>query len=1090
MSIFAEDHLHPPIGTVVPVAESRTTRTIVFCDVVASTALRQRLGDNAADQWFSDLFERIQLAVVECEGVVTKWLGDGAMAVFASAGGALDAAVRMQEVASAPGPHTDVAPAHLRIGVSIGDVGRTDDDDWIGLPVVEAARLCDKAGADEIFASDVVRVMAGNRSAHDTEPMGDYELKGLPHPISVVRVGWSPPAPLAARAFPPSLEAVRQGPFVGRRALLAELHHTWSRGAWRALVVSGEPGIGKTRLVAELTHLIAVSGGAVVLGRCDPEITVDYRPWVDALSSVTEALSDDHLALLDRDVVAELAVLVPVLGRRLGITASSPPADADTRHALLAEGAAALLTIAAPVVVVVDDIQWTDRRSLQLVRYVIERGLDDVAVVATYRDTDVDDVRLVPSTLADLRRVDDARWLALEGLDSDAVVDMLAHAAGGQLDVHEVDLAQQVHDRTSGNPLFVGELARHLAETGALGASATDRTVAASTALPDGLREVIRRRVTTLGSEVEKTLLVAAAVGPWFDLEVVEETATLAGYLGRDVLTHLEIADEAGIVAEAGDGFDFRHAVIRDVLLDDLSAARRRRLHRDVGAVLEKKWERSLDRHVNEIAYQHSQARTPEAPGWQLRASIAAIEALDSAAAAIADRGLELLSTQDEPDPVLECELLIARANGKRLAGAETLQEATVAFAAARSLGEPDRMARALLTLSIRSTAQSQVEHVAFLSNGLTHLDDPSLLSHWGVAVAIAVREGFDAESDPAIHRERIAAVVPHLDPGDVAASQLAMRCARSLASSNQPRDALAISERFAGNCGGIDNEGFPIEVALSTMWLHLGDRDRSDHYLDVAASDRRRGYWFYDCQVLQREAMRALLDGRWNDAADHIDAVARIGGHDQNLTLSCAQQQSWLNREFGELDRNLTDVDAYLAAFPDFAAIRCLQVGEWAEAGRVDAVCAALDQLSVDDFRSAGRGWLTLLSIGNLAWAAIAVDATEHAVRLRRVLEPMAGQLGVIATGTNVMCAVDRLLAGLAALEGRHAEADALFDAALAQEQTVRSRPLQARTRHWWGRALVRRGDDAAARPHIDAAHDIASDLDMKALVAQLENV
>ena len=1070
-------------------AGSRTTRAIVFCDIVASTELRHRLGDATADRWFADLFERIELAVVEFEGVVTKWLGDGAMAVFTSAGGALDAAVRIQEVANAPGPHTDVAPAHLRVGVSIGDIGQTDDD-WAGLPVVEAARLCDKADADEILASDVVRIVAGTRSPHDTEPMGDYELKGLPDPVAVVRVGWSPPSPPAARAFPPSLEAVRQGPFVGRRALLAELHHSWSSGAWRMLVVSGEPGIGKTRLVAELTHLIAASGGAVVLGRCDPEIAVDYRPWVDALTSVTEALSDDHLALLDRDVVAELAVLVPVLGRRLGIEASPSPADADTRHAMLAEGAAVILSVAAPVAVVVDDIQWTDRRSLQLLRHVVEHGLDGVAVVATYRDTDLDDVRLVPSTLADLRRVDGARRLALEGLDGDAVADMVTHAAGGELDEREMELARQVHDRTSGNPLFVGELARHLAETGALGADASDGTGAAATALPDGLREVIRRRITSLGREVEHTLQVASAVGPWFDLEVVEETATLAGYSGRDVLVHLEAAAEAGIVAEAGEGFDFRHGVIRDVLLDDLSAARRRRLHRDVVTVLEKKWARSLDRHLNEIAYQHGQARTPEAASWQLRAAAAAVDALDSTAAAIADRGLELLSTQDDSDPVLECELLIARANGKRLAGAETIDEARAAFAAARSLGEPDRMARALLTLSIRSTAESQVEHLAFLSEGLTHLDDLSLLSRWSVAVAIAVREGLDAESDPAVHRERIAAVVPHLDPGNVAASQLAMRCARSLTSSSQPHDALAISRRFAGNCGGVDNEGFPIEVALSTMWLHLGDRDRSDDYLDVAASDRRRGYWFYDCQVLQREAMRALLDGRWDHAAEHIDAVGRIGGHDENLTLSCAQQQSWLNRETGELDRNLADVDAYLAAFPNLAAIHCFQVGEWAEAGRGDAVRAALDQLAVDDFRSAGRGWLTLLSIGNLAWAACAVDATEHAVALRRVLEPMAGQLGVIATGTNVMCAVDRLIAGLAALENRHDEADRLFESALNQERAVRSRPLEARTRHWWGRALLRRGDEAASRPHIDAAHDIASELGMTALVTQIENV
>ena len=261
----------------------RTTRAIVFCDVVGSTALRESLGDTVADRWFSDLFERIELAIGEFEGEVVKWLGDGVMAVFPSAGGALDSAVRMQEVAHGAGPHTDIAPGQLRVGVAIGDIAPTSGGDWSGTPIVIAARLCDRAGDDEIFATEIVRVLAGSRVEQETEPIGELDLKGIADPVDVVRVGWSAPAPAAVRHFPPSLEAVRRGPFVGRRGLVSELHHRHREGEWRALVVSGEPGIGKTRLVAELVHLIAATGGAVVLGRCDPEIAIDYRPWVDAL---------------------------------------------------------------------------------------------------------------------------------------------------------------------------------------------------------------------------------------------------------------------------------------------------------------------------------------------------------------------------------------------------------------------------------------------------------------------------------------------------------------------------------------------------------------------------------------------------------------------------------------------------------------------------------------------------------------------------------------------------------------------------------------------------------------------------------------
>ncbi len=1067
-------------------AGSRTTRAIVFCDVVASTALRQSLGDIVADRWFNDLFERIDLAVDEFEGEVVKWLGDGAMAVFPSAGGALDSAVRMQEVAHGPGPHTDVAPARLRVGVAIGDIAQAADGDWAGTPIVVAARLCDAADDDEIFATEIVRTLAGSRAEQETEPIGDLDLKGIADPVSVVRVGWTAPTPTASQHFPPSLEVVRRGPFVGRRALVSELHHHHRAGAWRALVVSGEPGMGKTRLVAELAHLISATGGAVVLGRCDPEIAIDYRPWIDALESLVESLDAERLSTLDRAAMAELGALVPALARRLATPPADTTTDADTRHAMVADAVCALLAAAAPITVVLDDVQWTDRRSLQIFRRVIAAGIADVDVIATYRDTDLDDVNLVPATLADLRRVEGVRRVALDGLDGEAVAEFLAAVSGGALDDQQVELARHVHERTAGNALFVGELARHLDETGALTsvASAADP---AGPLLPEGLREVIQRRLGSLDAEISATLRIAAAVGPWFDLEVVEEAATLAGADGRAVLTQLEVAEAAGIVAEAGDGFDFRHGVIRDVLLDDLSTARRRRLHRGVVEVLEKKWARSTDDHLQELAHQHSQARTPEAASWQLRAATAAVEALDSAAEAFADRGLELLVVADPPDPVIECELLIARANGRRLAGHETIEEARVAFAAAAALGEQDRMARALLTLSIRSTADPQREHVEFLMEGLDRLDDLSSLRRWEVAVAIAVREGLDSASHLDVHRDRIASVIPHLDPADTAASQLAMRCARSLTSSNQPREACDIADRFATGCDGVDTERFPIDIGLSTMRLHLGNRTRSDQYLEHAARDRRRAYWFYDCQVRQRLAMRDLLDGRWDDAAEQIAAIAEIGGHDPNLTLSCALQQAWHDREVGAIQANLANIEAYREQYPDFAAIRCFEIGEVAEIGRLDEARRGLDMLAPDDFAGAGRGWLTMLTAGNLAWAAVAVDTPEHAPALRRILEPMGGQMGVIATGTNVLCAVDRLLAGLAALEGRHAVAVRLFAAARAQEQGVGSRPLEARTRHWWGRALLRRGDDAAARPHFDAAASIASDLRMEGLASQL---
>src|SRR3954452_5142610 len=143
-------------------ASMRSTRAVVFCDIVASTELRARMGDTRADAWFAGILAQIEAAVVEVDGVVVKGVGDGVMAVFTSAGDALDAAVAMQQGTQGYRRRAGVEPAMLRVGVSIGDVATTGDD-WIGMPVVQAARLCAAAKPEEILAADIVRVLAGTR---------------------------------------------------------------------------------------------------------------------------------------------------------------------------------------------------------------------------------------------------------------------------------------------------------------------------------------------------------------------------------------------------------------------------------------------------------------------------------------------------------------------------------------------------------------------------------------------------------------------------------------------------------------------------------------------------------------------------------------------------------------------------------------------------------------------------------------------------------------------------------------------------------------------------------------------------------------
>ena len=1060
----------------------------MFCDVVGSTDVRSRLGDDAADTWFEHLLRSVSDSVVGADGIVVKSLGDGVMAVFTSASAALDGAVSIQHAASAHGELFRDEPARMRVGVSIGDVAQLGDD-WNGMPVVESARLCSVAGSGEILAAEVVRLLAGSRSDHTFTAAATYELKGLPDPVSAVRVEWSPLERISVGyELPAVLEMARRGPFVGRDALVAECFDEWKAREWRTLLIAGEPGIGKTRFVAELCNRFVEAGAAVVVGRCDEDIAAPHRPWTEALDPLIQTMTVDDLAAFVLDNGSEMSLVTPSLRRRLVDLPPLIEADAVSVQGLVVDAVTAFvgrIAVDRRLVIVLDDVHWIDPASLLVLRRLAVSAPADVMFLATYRDTDLDRVHPLSGALADLRRVEGVRRVALEGLDGSAVEDFLSVAAGHALDADALRLATAVHTETAGNPLFVGEMLRHLAESGFIRRQ-DDRWVGeASISLPEGLREVIGRRLTRLGDEVCAALRVGAVVGRSFEPEVVEAV------LHVDALDQLELAAAAGIIVDTGREYEFRHAVLREVLLDELSSARRQRLHRDIVAVLEARWALSLDQHLDELAHHHCEARSPEAARWCLRAARAAYELLQfDQMVAWADRGLELLELVDEPDAGLRCDLLIAHAEGLRGEEMNTpIVAAQAAFEAAATIGDRDRMAKALLTAPLPTTGALASEHVAFRRDALERLGDFSSVDRWMAESWLLGVERVGPELTLAEQRRRTDAIVAHLDPSDPSACAVAQSLATGHILMSDPRSAQAILEQYTLTDTGNPFGGRSLPRYLAHMQLGLGDRASFDSHLDeFEGGIAGTRWWLYVGELGQSRAMQAMLDGRWVEAAAHVAVIRDVCGHDGNFALGCETQEAWIGREIGDVEQQHERAKMLAQMLPDFPVLRALVASNAAEAGHHAESAAMLDDLSPDDFVAVGRGWTTLYALGSAAWAAITVDASHHASTLRRLLADYAGTMAVIATGTHVFCAVDRLLAGLAALDGEHDESDRLFAVALAQEEAVQSPPLAARTRHWWARAMVRRGEIDRARPLIDDALAAARGLGMVHLVAQLE--
>src|ERR1700722_8529468 len=259
----------PGVGLGAPGLTHTVTRTVLFTDLVGSTELRIRLGEDDAENLRRDHDALLRDAISANGGTVVKGLGDGVLATFEAAAAAASAAIAIQQAVDRHCRHNPDRTFGVRVGISLGDVS-LEDGDVFGVAVIEASRLCAAAAGGEILVADLVRSLARGRGGFGFDPLGDLELRGLPDPVPCCRLRWEPLAPDSSGAgstslpFPPLLDIGITG-YVGRvelRAHLAERRRVVQAGATCTVVLSGEPGVGKTRTATEVARA-AFADGAV-----------------------------------------------------------------------------------------------------------------------------------------------------------------------------------------------------------------------------------------------------------------------------------------------------------------------------------------------------------------------------------------------------------------------------------------------------------------------------------------------------------------------------------------------------------------------------------------------------------------------------------------------------------------------------------------------------------------------------------------------------------------------------------------------------------------------------------------------------------
>ncbi|MDP3983580.1 MAG: AAA family ATPase, partial [Acidimicrobiia bacterium] len=349
------------------------TLTFLFTDLVGSTDLLTRLGDDAAVAVHHRVDDLMREALREARGREVKNLGDGLMVTFASAVDAVAAATDMQGRLAA----SDLG-VEVRIGINSGEA-ISGDDDYHGTPVVTAQRLCGLAKGGQVLVSGVVRALVGSKGGFVFAPLGSHLLKGLAGPTEVWEVRWAastnaPEDSAISIGYPGTLNPPAGGRLVGRDDVLARLDEIWTTvtdGSRRLALIAGEPGIGKTASAAAWSRKAHGAGAAVVAGRCAPETVIAYQPFVEILRQL---LTDPGAAAAISALGPQAAELVRLVPDLSGLLPARPrvQAEAGTERYLLYESVVSALHQVAdrvPIIAVLDDLHWADGPTIGLLEH-------------------------------------------------------------------------------------------------------------------------------------------------------------------------------------------------------------------------------------------------------------------------------------------------------------------------------------------------------------------------------------------------------------------------------------------------------------------------------------------------------------------------------------------------------------------------------------------------------------------------------------------------------------------------------------------------------------------------------------------------
>jgi tetratricopeptide (TPR) repeat protein/archaellum biogenesis ATPase FlaH len=504
--------------------------------------------------------------------------------------------------------------------------------------------------------------------------------------------------------------------FVGRERELKQLQSAFDgaiSGQGALVMVVGEPGIGKTAICEQLATYVTLRGGKTLWGHCYEEgsLSLPYLAFVEAMRSYVIDREPEDLKKELGSGATDVARIVSEIREKLKVEPREAQNPEEDRYRLM-QAVMSFFSNAAnvkPMLVILEDLHDADKGTLEMLTY-ISRNLTNtrLLLIGTYRDVEVDRNHPLSAALAELRRVSSFGRVLLRGLNIGEVRRMLTSITQEEV---PMALAEAVHRQTEGNPLFVQEVIRYLTEQKLLIRAGGQMLTTASTPLemniPEGLRDVIGKRLSSLSDECNRLLSIAAVIGREFRFDVLQK---VAGLHEEEILSSIEEAKRVSIIEErsvvgAAVTYRFTHAFFRTVLYEENIAPRRIRLHQQIARALEEVYASRLQEHAAELAEHFSYSSEADdltkAVEYGEMAAQRATDVYDyGEAARLLQQAIKVQEVLDPENREKLCDLLIALGNARIYIG-ETNHalevEAPEALSLAEAIGDKKRASNACL---------------------------------------------------------------------------------------------------------------------------------------------------------------------------------------------------------------------------------------------------------------------------------------------------------------------------------------------------------------------------------------------------------